>query len=513
MDHAREDKRMVIHAIVRDLTDSGEGIAVLSCPEEKQLDGRVAFVPGALPGDALEILSLKSGGKPLRVSSYKIVEASAKRQVPPCPIFPECGGCTLQDMRYEETLLWKQKRVRDVLSRIAGLTDARELVRPCLGMETPRRFRGRVRLQHDFTDGVSALGFFGAGSNQVTETRDCLIQTESCNRVRKILKEMIQDLPAEQAAQLKEVTLRENRRGDSFLVLFHCGDHCDPSVWQEKVLGIQPDLPQHVSCWLQVGGDLRLIHLCGEDNFTEYYGRIRIDYSPLAFSQTNLTMDSVLFQTVVEILKNRIPAEKQVSILELYCGSGSLTLKLAEAFPQAHIRAVELFDAAIRDARRNAELNRGLLGDIPEFICADAADSLSGEDQADILVLDPPRQGLGKGVTAGILKLNPAFIVYISCDPATMARDIKDLKEHYQLWAVQPLDMFPWSTHVETGCLLSKLSEVKHHISVKADMEDVSVTATECKATYQEIQEWVQEKYGFHVTHLNIAQVKRKHDI
>lgn len=460
MNHAQDEKRLVIHATVRDLADGGEGIAVLSCPEESKLDGRVAFIPGAVPGDVLEVLNLQDS-KPLRVKSYLITKPSSTRQQPPCPIFPECGGCTLQDIRYEETLLWKQKRVKDVVSRIAKIEHADTLVQPCLGMEKPERFRGRVRLQHAFQDGVSGLGFYEAGSNQVTETEDCLIQTMRCNQVRPILKEMIQKLPQEEAVKLTEVTLRENRKGDSFLILFHCADTCDPEIWKQQVLSIQEKLPENASSWLQAGESTELHYLCGPETFTEHYGNIRIEYSPLAFSQTNLVMDEVLYQEVIESIQTNILAAEMehASILELYCGSGSLTLKLAEAFPQARIQAVEIFSAAIEDARHNAELNRDKLGLLPEFICADVAVSLGEESHADILVLDPPRQGIGKGVSAKILELAPSHIVYVSCDPATLARDIADLKEHYEIKRIQPVDMFPWTTHVETVVLMSRVKD------------------------------------------------------
>ena len=202
------------------------------------------------------------------------------------------------------------------------------------------------------------------------------------------------------------------------------------------------------------------------------------------------------------------------TVLDLYCGIGTISLYMARR--AAHVIGVEIVPQAIEDARKNAELN-----DIhnAEFFTGRAEKVVpelvrQKNIRADVVVVDPPRKGCDPELLRTILQISPEKLIYVSCDPATLSRDIKYLTENgYRLTYAKPYDQFGMTVHVETVCLLSKLSEAKNHISVKVDMDEMDLTAAESKATYQEIQEWVQEKYRFHVTHLNIAQVKRKHGI
>ena len=226
------------------------------------------------------------------------------------------------------------------------------------------------------------------------------------------------------------------------------------------------------------------------------------------------------------------------SVWDLYCGVGTISLFLAAG--AGKVFGVEVIPEAIEDAKRNAAIN-GLTnvtfetGRAEDVLPARAAQlrreaaEAAGRDAAsaqettemtgtaqitgavDVVVVDPPRKGLDRTCIDTILQVGPKKVVYVSCDPATLARDLKIFAEGgYELRAAQPVDMFPHTVHIETVCLLSKLSEAKNHISVKVDMDEMDLTAAESKATYQEIQEWVQEKYGFHVSHLNIAKTKRK---
>ena len=183
-----------------------------------------------------------------------------------------------------------------------------------------------------------------------------------------------------------------------------------------------------------------------------------------------------------------------------------------------HVTGVEIVDRAIKDAKENAKINA--IGNA-EFITGAAEDviqtMLPGKGNRrtpDVVVVDPPRKGCARSCIDAILTLAPSRVVYVSCDPATLARDIRIFREGgYELIKATPVDMFPHTAHVETVALLSKLSEAKHHIEVKVDIDELDLTSAEAKATYKEIQDWVQEMYGFHVTNLNIAQVKQIHGI
>ena len=204
------------------------------------------------------------------------------------------------------------------------------------------------------------------------------------------------------------------------------------------------------------------------------------------------------------------------TVWDLYCGVGTISLFMARR--AGKVCGVEIIPEAIDNARENARRNgienaQFFVGKaeevLPEYVLQKRANE---EDPGiDVICVDPPRKGCDARCLETILEIRPQRVVYVSCDPATLARDLRVLADGgYRLERVRPVDQFGHTCHVETVCLLSKLSEVKNHISVKVDMNEMDVTAAESKATYQEIQEWVQEKYGFHVSHLNIAKTKRK---
>jgi 23S rRNA (uracil1939-C5)-methyltransferase len=200
------------------------------------------------------------------------------------------------------------------------------------------------------------------------------------------------------------------------------------------------------------------------------------------------------------------------TVLDLYCGAGSIGLSMAHCIEK--LIGVESVKDAVLDANRNAVIN-GIVCD--RFLCGKAEEVLPTKLQgvrADIVILDPPRAGCDPKLIESVLAVAAPKLIYVSCNPSTLARDVRLLRAGgYEFVEASPVDMFPHTLGIETVCLLSKLSEVKQHISVQVDMDELDLTAAESKATYEEIQEWVQEKYGFHVTHLNIAQVKRKHGI
>ncbi len=250
--------------------------------------------------------------------------------------------------------------------------------------------------------------------------------------------------------------------------------------------------------------------LWGRDTIEDAIGAIRYRISPLSFYQVNPYQTRTLYETA----RAYAGLTGKEIVWDLYCGTGTISLFLAPYAKQVY--GVEVVPDAIVNARENAKLNHI---DNAQFLAGKAEEVLPREYQehqihADVIVVDPPRKGLEGGVIDTIAAMAPKRVVYISCNSATLARDLAIFAQKgYQTRKVQPVDMFPQGVHVETVCLLSKLSETKSHISVKVEMYEMDLTAAESKATYQEIQDWVQEKYGFHVTHLNIAQVKRKYGI
>ena len=609
----------VARGLVRDLGDAGEGIAALRS-ELPQLDGRIAFLEGALPGDKIilgrSVLSSleKQGPLHLKKTDFVIEEASPYRQTAFCPVFPDCGGCTLQELQYPESLKFKSRKVRELLIRIGKIpqAEAEKLVRPCLGMVEPFRFRSRVQIkvqarrdgkiqttchqegaaqsgqaqiskapaenpcwgqaastQAEKTEAIiPQLGFFKRDSHEIADFSFCAIQPRAFDDFREAARHALGGMlasggeAARAAEMVSELQLRQNHQGNHFLVVVVCssaagerrqesGKNCmkkqrgASSDSQQKLQS--PDAPPQtesffpltnaleqeaqrqgvrLSLWLNIKAAspsadyvespaaTNFIKLSGPDQLEDIVLGLRYALSPQAFSQTNLVQDEVLYQTALSMIDEYVgQSEEAPSILELYCGSGIISLLLARHFPDADISAVEIVPAAVRDARANAALN-GLDQQNLRFICGDASEADAKLDSRPytLIVVDPPRQGLAPGLCRAIDASGAPFLLYISCNPATLARDIARLSPAYQLKAVQPVDMFPWTGHVETVALLSKLN-TEHHLDIEIGEDELSEIDFSKDATYGEIKKYVLDKYGLKVSSLYIAQIKRKHGL
>lgn len=543
----------VAHGLVRDLGDAGEGIAALRS-ELPQLDGRIAFLEGALPGDKIvlgrSVLSSlkKQGPLHLKKTDFVIEEASPYRQTAFCPVFPDCGGCTLQELQYPESLKFKSRKVRELLIRIGKIpqAEAEKLVRPCLGMVEPFRFRSRVQIkvqarsagkdQAEKTEAIiPQLGFFKRDSHEIADFSFCAIQPRAFDDFREAARHALGGMlasggeAARAAEMVSELQLRQNHQGNHFLVVVVCssaagerrqesGKNCmkkQRGAYSDSQQKLQsPDVPPQVesffllakaleqeaqrqeaslSLWLNIKAagptadhaespaSTNFIKLSGPEQLEDKVLGLRYALSPQAFSQTNLVQDEVLYQTALSMIDEYVgQSEEAPSILELYCGSGIISLLLARHFPGADISAVEIVPAAIRDARANAAMN-GLDQQNLRFICGDASQAdiklqtklevkVASSQQSVIneelpskpskpytlIVVDPPRQGLALSLCETIKSSGTPFLLYISCNPATLARDIARLSPAYQLKAVQPIDMFPWTGHVEIIVMMSK---------------------------------------------------------
>lgn len=540
--------------LVRDLGDEGEGIAALRS-ELPQLDGRIAFLEGALPGDKIvlsrSVLSSlkKQGPLHLKKTDFVIEEASPYRQTAFCSVFPDCGGCTLQELQYPESLKFKSRKVRELLIRIGKIpqAEAEKLVRPCLGMVEPFRFRSRVQIkvqarstgknQAEKSDvKIPQLGFFKRDSHEIADFSFCAIQPRAFDAFREAARHALGGMlasggeAARAAEMVSELQLRQNHQGNRFLIVVVCssaagerrqesGKNCmkkqreASSDSQQKLQS--PDAPPqtesffpltnaleqeaerqgaNLALWLNIRAAgpsadhvespaaTNFIKLSGPDQLEDIVLGLRYALSPQAFSQTNLVQDEVLYQTALSLIEEYLgQSEEAPSILELYCGSGIISLLLARHFPGTDISAVEIVPAAIRDARANAALN-GLDQQNLRFICGDASQAdiklqtklevkVASSQQSVIneelpskpskpytlIVVDPPRQGLALSLCETIKSSGTPFLLYISCNPATLARDIARLSPAYQLKAVQPIDMFPWTGHVETIALIQRV--------------------------------------------------------
>ena len=455
-----------------------------------RIGGRAVFVPRAIPGETWRVRIVKANRTAVWGRGEKLLTPSPHRIEPACPVFGKCGGC-------------------DALRRIGGLDLQADGI---LGSPATEGYRSKAI--YNFAPGPRC-GFYRSRSHEVVETPRCLLQPESFQHTADALLHWMKrrNISAydETTGQgiLRHLLLRSDDNG-LIACIVAAGELPDDPV--PALRAAVPGLTGVLLCRNDrrgntvLSGDLR--PLWGRSVLYQTLCGVTFELSPLTFFQVNSAQAEQLYRLAGEYAQ---PAGKVV--LDLYCGAGSIGLSAAR--DARRIVGNDIVPAAVENARENAARN-GVSH--AEYICGDAsftAQTLAAEGlHPDVVITDPPRRGMDEAVLGALVQMAPERIVYVSCDPGTLARDLRRLSDRgYAAVQCMAVDMFPRTSHVETVCLLSKLSEAKHHISVQVDMDELDLTAAESKATYVEIQEWVQEKYEFHVSHLNIAQVKRKHGI
>lgn len=432
-----------------------------------------------------------------------------------CPYQKKCGGCLGFSKPYAETLREKEAHVRKLLEGICN-------VEKITGMEAPLHYRNKVHAAFGWGRKEIVCGLYQESTHKIVSIESCLIEDETADSIIRTVRELMPSFkiaPYDEVTRtgvLRHVLVRRGFQSGQALVTLVTAGPMLPSA--KNLARTLVERHPEITTVVQNINDKRTSMILG-DRSRPIYGRGFIEdtlcgltfrISPSSFYQVNPVMTEKLYKKALELAG----LTGKETVLDAYCGIGTIGL-IASKYA-GHVIGVELNPAAVKDAKVNMERN-GItnaefhVGDAGEFIERMAAQAAS---HIDVVMMDPPRSGSTETFIRSVAKMAPKKVVYISCGPDTLARDLRLFKKlGYAANKAYPFDMFPFTEHVETVCLLSKLSEAKNHISVKVDMDEMDLTAAESKATYQEIQEWVQEKYRFHVTHLNIAQVKRKHGI
>ena len=418
-------------------------------------DGRAVFVPGAIPGELAEIEITQEKGRFCEASLSAVLEPSPDRVSPACPHAGTCGGCQGRHMRYERTLSLKRQIVYDALSRVGGVESPN--VFDTLGCRNADRYRNKAEYPIRMQDGHPVIGMHQSGSQNVIPVGDCLIQPEASVRALRWLAGRLDRLAC--ANRLKYLVTRVNRAGEMMLVF------CADAPIQGEISRLTPELreafPEMRSLWLchlnrrpAHALDGRCARLWGSDALAETLLGLEFEISPQSFFQVNADQAEVLYGKTLEAAG--ITPGCGLRVLDAYCGAGTITL--AAARHAGFATGVEIVPSAIADAKRNAARNG--LADKARFICADAARELprllaSGE-RFDAAILDPPRKGCDPTLLDALVRARLPVLAYVSCNPATLARDVKLLTAGgYRLEWAQPVDMFAWSHHVETVCLLT----------------------------------------------------------
>ena len=528
-------KNEVLEMEITDLGSEGEGIG--------RTGAFLWFVKDALPGDRIRASVMKVKKNYGYARLQEILTPGPDRTAPACPVARQCGGCTLQAMDYTAQLRFKENKVRNNLLRIGGIPEEtlREVFHPVIGMKDPFRYRNKAQFPVGNTKTGVAAGFYAGRTHSIIPCEDCLLGVEENKEITKeVLSWMEEDrIPAydEESGSgfVRHILIRKGFRSGQIMVCLVTNGEKPQGAGKSygkdsgKSSGAMAAAAERL---MKLPGVVTVVQninrertnvilgresrtLAGPGFITDSIGGTVFEISAQSFYQVNPVQTEKLYGTALEYAH----LTGNETVWDLYCGIGTISLFLAKK--AGKVRGVEIVPQAIEDAKRNAARN-GISN--AEFFVGRAEEVLPAwyaeqqrkpegtREKIDVIVVDPPRKGCDEQCLKTMLAMAPDRIVYVSCDSATLARDLKYLLAdgRYTLKEVQPVDMFPQTVHIETVCLLSKLSEAKNHINVKVDMDEMDVTAAESKATYQVIQEWVQEKYGFHVSHLNIAKTKRK---
>ena len=501
-------KNQIYDAQIVDYTTEGQGIA--------KCDGCAVFVPNAIVGERCRIRIEKAQKTWATGKILEILEKSPHRVQRLCPISASCGGCDFHHMDYAEETRLKAERVRQVLNRIGGENLAEV---PILAAPTTECYRNKAQYPVSVDKkGRAFAGFFKAGTHTVVENDRCGILPPEMDAVKNTIIDYVNQNKVsvyDEAAHkglLRHIYVRKGVVSGQILVCLAINGRQIPKP--EALIEKLQSIPGFATLVLSVNtkkgntvlGDEEIV-LCGNGWIEDTLCGLTFRLSPRSFYQINHHQAQRLYDAAIQ----QAQITKNDTVLDLYCGVGTITLCMAGA--AGKVIGVEVVPQAVEDARENAKRN-GI--ENAEFFCGDAgAAALELEKQgvkADVVVVDPPRKGLNADTIEALHRFAPRRIVYVSCDPATLARDVALLKEKgYVLQNAMAADLFPRCSHVETIVLLSKLPDTT--VEVEIDMEELEETAGQTKATYPVIKQYILDNYGFKVPSLYIAQVKRKYGL
>ncbi len=486
------------------LTNEGLGVA--------RHEGMAVFVPLTAPGDVCECIIVKVLKSYAYAKMAKLIKPSPCRISCDCHSFGLCGGCDFRHISYQEELSAKQSFVADAFRRLGGLDIPGE---PIISTGVTEGYRNKAQLPVREGENGPVCGFFSERSHRLIEARDCKLHPKIFNEIIDIIIEYqrrnrlfcYDETTGE--GLLRHIYLRRGQRSGEIMLCLVVSRKTDvydrlAEICAEKFPEISTVVLNVNSARTNVILGAENVVLSGDGSIRDELLGVKVRLSPHSFYQINAPAAELLYQKAAEYAG----LSGRETVLDLYCGAGTIGLTMAGR--AGCIIGVEIVPEAVENARENARAN-GIKN--AEFFLGDAGDIAEKLEKSglrpDVIILDPPRRGCDRKTLDAVAKMSPSRVVMISCNPATAARDVKYLSDFYTPAAYAPVDMFPRTSHVETVCLLSKLN-VEHHIEVELTMDEMDLTAAEKKASYEEIKGYVLEKFGMKVSHLYIAQVKRK---
>ena len=493
---------------IEDCGIDGEGIG--------KADGFTVFVKDAVIGDTVTAKIIKAKKNYGYGRLMEVLKPSPYRVEPKCEFARQCGGCQLQALSYDQQLVFKTNKVKGHLERIGGFTDIP--MEPIIGMDELFHYRNKAQFPVGRNkEGKIVTGFYAGRTHNIIENRDCALGVAEN---KEVLDRVIVHMekygiePYNEATGkglVRHVLIRYGYFTKEVMVCLILNGNKLPK--EEQLVKSLCEIPGMTSITINVnkkhsnvilGEEIRL--LWGQEYITDRIGDISYQISPLSFYQVNPMQTQKLYAKALEYAD----LHGQETVWDLYCGIGTISLFLAQK--AKFVRGVEIVPAAIENAKENAKLN-GL--ENTEFFVGKAEEVLPREYKkngvyADVIVVDPPRKGCDETLLETMVEMNPDRIVYVSCDSATLARDLKYLAANgYKAECLATVDMFPMTVHVETVVLLSQ-QKPDDTIEIDLDLDELDATSAELKATYQEIKDYVLKESGLKVSSLYISQVKRK---
>ena len=445
---------------VVDIIDNGfegEGIA--------KIDGLTVFVPGSIKGEKCEILIVKVLASHAYGKIVNIIEKSENRKESDCATYKRCGGCSLRHMTYEHTLKLKRQVVQNLVNK--GLKEKVEVLET-IGMENPYNYRNKAQYPVGLnSDGQPEVGVFAQRTHTIIPIQTCLIQTEISQKIAKTIIDFVKEKNIQvyneenQKGLLRHIVIKVGKYTNQVMCILVLNDSkFDQEQELVKLLCEKyPEIKTIVKNINNKNTNVILgkenINLYGNGYIEDKLGEYIFKISPMSFYQVNPVQAEILYTTAI----NQANLDKNDILFDLYCGIGTIGIFASKYVNKVY--GIEIVQQAIEDAKENAKIN-----DVKniEFICGDVEvtfDELINKEKIvpTAIIVDPPRKGLDNKTVENIVKIQPAKLVYISCNPATMVRDLAKLENIYNIKAIQPVDMFPWTNGVESITILELKTE------------------------------------------------------
>ena len=513
-------KNDMVTVTIEDMGTSGEGIG--------KVDGYALFIKDAIIGDVVEAKIMKAKKNYGYARLMNILTPSEYRvKNPPCSMARKCGGCQIQEMEYGRQLQFKMDKVRGNLMRIGEVPE--ELLdcvmEPIVGMDEPFHYRNKAQFPVGTDkEGNIVTGFYAGRTHSIIPNTDCSLGVPVNEKILKCILAFMEEYgiraydEEKNSGLVRHVLIRYGFTTKEIMVCLVINGNNLPcgEILAERLAQI----PGMTSITLSINKDKtnvimgnQIKPLWGQTYITDYIGNVKYQISPLSFYQVNPVQTEKLYGLALEYAD----LHGNETVWDLYCGIGTISLFLAQKAKKVY--GVEIVPQAIDDAKNNAKINgitnaKFYVGKaeevLPEYYAAYEREHGGKTAHADVIVVDPPRKGCEESLLQTIVDMQPERIVYVSCDSATLARDVKYLRGcGYELERVRAVDQFPQTVHVETVVLLSQ-QKPDDTIEIDLDLDELDATSAELKATYQEIKDYVLKEFGLKVSSLYISQIKRK---